>query len=493
MNPIPVHIELPRHKSRAASMRERGAIVLISCYELGHQPAGLAMPMGFLEREGFAPAALDISIDSLDDYIIHRARFAGIATPMHTAMRIGISAARKIRQSNPECHICFYGMYATLNADYLLDTVADSVVGGEYENELVEIVRQVESRSAMSRPVSRSVKIKREPYLKRLAFTPTDRKSLPPLEKYAKLEWNGVEKLVGYTEATRGCLHHCLHCPIPAVYHGRFFAVPVDIVLDDIRQQVGMGAEHITFGDPDFLNGPTHSLRIAHRMHEEFPHLTFDFTAKVEHLIKHAGLIAEFQKKGCIFIISAIESLNDTVLENLGKGHTREDVFRSLEIVRNACIAMRPTWVAFTPWTALDDYIDMIEFIYGKYLIDNVDPVQLSIRLLIPPDSRLLARQEMQPFLGDLDKASLYYRWKHPDPRMDELHKNVSHIVEDAACSNQDAALTFKQIREAAYADRGETPPAPFTYPAFEERHRAPRITEPWFCCAEPTKDQISI
>lgn len=493
MNAQPVQIELPRDRLRAKSLRERGAVVLISCYELGHQPAGLAIPMGFLRREGFDPVALDVSVDILSDDVIDRARFIGISAPMHTAMRIGIEVGHKIRERNAGCHICFYGMYATLNAEHLLNSVADSIVGGEYEEDLVEVVQQVESRSVMSRQTVGPVKINRKPKLKRLSFPAADRQSLPPLEKYAKLEWNGAEKLVGYAEGTRGCLHHCLHCPIPAVYNGRFFAVPADVVLDDIRQQVEMGAEHITFGDPDFLNGPTHSLRITRRMQEEFPHLTFDFTAKVEHLIKYAGIIPEFKKYGCIFIISAVESLNDIVLQNLDKGHSREDVYRALDIVRNAGIAMRPTWVAFTPWTSLDDYIEILEFIYKEYLIDNVDPVQLSIRLLIPPDSRLLSRGEIKPFLGELDEASLYYTWKHPDKRMDELQKEIAEIVEDAACSQQDAAVTFERIRRAAYEARGGRSPELFVYPSSDERERAPRITEPWFCCAEPTENQINI
>jgi len=493
MNAEPVQIELPRHRLRAASMRDEGAVVLISCYELGHQPAGLAVPLGFLQQAGYNPTTLDISIDNIDEEMISRARFVGISTPMHTAMRIGISTARRVRELNPECHICFYGMYATLNADYLLDTVADSVVGGEFEEQLVDVVRQVESRAALSRPVTGTLKIKRKPNLRRLSYAPSNRKALAPLEKYAKLEWNGDERLVGYVEATRGCLHHCLHCPIPSVYHGRFFAVPREIVLDEIRQQVEMGAEHITFGDPDFLNGPTHSLKIARQLHHEFPHLTFDFTAKVEHLIKHRELIKQFKDLGCIFIISAVESLNDSVLKYLDKGHSREDVYHAIEIARNAGLSLRPTWVAFTPWTTLDDYIEIVEFVYQERLIDSVDPVQLSIRLLIPPDSGLLTLPELQPYLGKLDQASLYYRWEHPDPRMDALYKRITALVEEAGCTDEDPAIIYKQIREEAYATRGDAPPTDFIYTDFEQRERAPRITEPWFCCAEPTKDQISI
>jgi len=41
---------------------------------------------------------------------------------------------------------------------------------------------------------------------------------------------------------------------------------------------VAAGATHITFGDPDFLNGPGHALKVVRAAHAEFPRLTFDFT-----------------------------------------------------------------------------------------------------------------------------------------------------------------------------------------------------------------------
>ena len=89
----------------------------------------------------------------------------------------------------------------------------------------------------------------------------------------------------GQVEASRGCLHRCRHCPLPPIYGGRFFIVPPDIVLSDIRNQVKAGARHITFADADFLNGPGHVMPIVAAMHDEFPDLTFDFTAKVSHLL----------------------------------------------------------------------------------------------------------------------------------------------------------------------------------------------------------------
>ena len=240
------------------------------------------------------------------------------------------------------------------------------------------------------------------------------------------------------------------------------------------------GARHITFGDPDFLNGPTHALRIARTLHAEFPDLTFDFTAKIEHLLKHRGLLPEFAQAGCIFIVSAVESLSDTVLAHLDKGHTRADVDAALNILRDLRVALRPSFVAFTPWTTLDDYLELLQFVESRNLIDHVDPVQFSIRLLVPPGSLLL--KEAGAWLGPLNQQAFTYEWQHPDPQMDELHRQVTQIVEQAVRHSEDAAATFARICEAAYRMRGDgdfIEPLPQVAPL---RLRPPRLTEAWFC-----------
>ena len=198
---------------------------------------------------------------------------------------------------------------------------------------------------------------------------------------------------MGYVEASRGCLHLCLHCPIPSVYGGRFLVVAKEIVRTDIRNLVRAGAEHITFGDPDFLNGRGHSLDIVRGLHQEFSDLTFDFTAKVEHILKHAGLMSELAQSGFVFAVSAVESLSDTMLANLEKRHTRADVSRALEIFCSAGIPLRPSLVSFTPWTTLDDYLDVLDFVETEGLHDQVDPVHCTIRLL----DRLPGRSQAAP------------------------------------------------------------------------------------------------
>ncbi len=466
------------------NLREAGSILLVSCYELGHQPLGVASPLGFLKRAGFAPDALDISIDPFDEEQVARARFVGISVPMHTALRLGVRVAARVREVNPKAVVCCYGLYAALNADYLLEHGTDFCIGGECEGPLVALVEALEA--AGGNGAGRAVDVPgvtrrgaaAQPFLHRLSFALPVRDALPSLDKYARLEHRGQRRVVGYTEASRGCLHLCTHCPIPPVYGGRFFIVPQEVVLEDVRGQVRAGATHITFGDPDFLNGPGHALGVVRAMHAEFPDLTFDITTKVEHILKRGALLPELGRLGCLFLISAVESVSDTVLAILEKNHTRADIEQALKVVRAAGIAPRPTWVAFTPWTSLGDYLDMLAFIEANGLIDHVDPVQYTIRLLVPPGSYLLNRPEMKAHLGPLNRASFSYTWKHPDPRMDRLQKEVGALVEKDVHAGADPGVTFYRVWSLA-AGRN---PATVVPALSADRERAPRLSEPWFC-----------
>jgi radical SAM superfamily enzyme YgiQ (UPF0313 family) len=456
-------------------VKQPGDVLLVACYELGHQPLAVAWPAAFLERAGYAPAVMDVSVEPFDAERVRRAKLVAISVPMHTALRLGVKVAERVRALNAACHIAFYGLYATLNADHLLARVADSVLSGEIDAALVDLAGALERSSAREPGLAA-----RRTVLDKLAFPVPSRANLPSLKKYAHLERDGGLTLAGHVEASRGCRHMCRHCPIPAVYGGRFFVVPVDVLLGDVRQQVEAGATHITFGDPDFLNGPGHALAVARALHREFPQLTFDFTAKIEHLLRRRASLPELRRLGCVFIVSAAESLSDTVLAHLDKGHTRADIEAAVQLVSEAGITLRPTWVPFTPWTSLDDYRVLLDFIATHGLIDATDPVQYAIRLLIPPGSLLLESPALRPYLGELVEAQFYYRWTHPDARMEALHADVSALVAGAADQRSDAAAVFQSVGEladrvAGVAARAFVPPAP-------NRKRPPRLTEPWFC-----------
>jgi len=452
-------------------VREPGHILLISCYELGHPPFAVASAAGFLERAGFRPDVLDVAVERFDEAKARRARLVLISVPMHTALRLGVRVAERVRAVNPGARIAFFGLYATLNDEYLRrEAGAVATVGGELEEGLVALAREPDSSASPSASASA--------ILKRLPFAVPSRSALPPLERYARLiDAGGEERVAGYVEASRGCLHLCRHCPIPPVYGGRFFVLPREVVLEDVRRQVAAGATHVTFGDPDFLNGPGHSLAIARALHAEHPRLTFDVTTKVEHILKYRQVFQELAACGCIFVVTAAESLSDRVLGELEKGHARADVGAALAVVRGAGIALRPTWVPFTPWETLAGYVDILEFIEREGLVDHVDPVQYSIRLLIPPGSALLGRPGVERFLRGLDEPAFCWRWTHPDPRMDRLQAEVAALVASDAEAGEDAAATVAKVRALAEPRR----PARAAPPG-RDRRRAPRLSEPWFC-----------
>ena len=450
-------------------MTRPGEILLIACYELGHQPLSVAWPAAFLERAGYRPAVMDLSVEPFDADKVRRARLVAVAVPMHTALRLGVAAAARVRAANPAAHICFYGHYAALNVEHLTSQGhADSVLAGELEDALIALARRLDA-GAVPR-VS----------LDKLDFPVPARAALPSLKKYTHLDREGAPHLVGYVEASRGCKHGCRHCPIPPVYGRRFFVVPRDVVLADVRQQVAAGAAHVTFGDPDFLNGPRHALAVARALHAEFPRLTFDFTAKIEHLLVQREHLPALAVLGALFVVSAAESLDDRVLGILDKGHTRADIETALALTRAAGLSLRPTWVAFTPWTTLDAYRAWLAFIAAEGLVDATDPVQYALRLLVPPGSWLLEHPAMRVHLGRLVAEGFHYEWTHPDPRMDTLQAAVAAAVATAAEGREDVAVTFDRVRGLAAKAAGV--PAPGPIGLAPDRQRPPRLSEPWFC-----------
>lgn len=463
-------------------MRAPGEILLISCYELGHQPLHLASLQAILREAGYAPLPVDAAVEALTGNAILNARFVGISVPMHTALRLGEQIAQRVRSLNPTAHICFYGLYASLNADYLLEGTIDSAIGGEYETPLLQLIAALERGQSESIAGVSTRHMSSTPWIQRASYAIPERHQLPSLDQYAHLEMNGTTVLAGYTETTRGCKHTCLHCPITPVYKGRFFAIPIEIVLADIRAQVAQGARHITFADPDFFNGPTHALRITRSLHAEFPEVTFDATIKIEHLLKQRHLLPELRALGCAFIVSAVESINDNVLHHLDKGHTAADVAAAFDLMAEVGIPLRPSLLPFSPWETLDSYIALLNFFEERRLIEHVDPVHFSIRLLIPPGSAILKAVEDKAWVGELDSANYTYLWQHPDPRMDDLQQQVAVLVEQAERDQSDPIETFFRIKSLALATMGQDMCVSCGIQAYGTRKALPHLTESWFC-----------
>jgi radical SAM superfamily enzyme YgiQ (UPF0313 family) len=453
-------------------------VLLISTYDLGRQPFGLASPAAFLRRAGHEVACVDVTRTTLASDVVRAANLVAFFLPMHTATRLALPLVDRVRDANPSAHLCAYGLYAPLNETVLREHGVASILGPEFEEDLTGLATQLQSgKSAATsiggpRPQGRG-HISAE----RVQFIPPDRSDLPPLIKYATLQVGDTRKVVGYTEATRGCKHRCRHCPIVPVYDGRFRAVPLDVVVADIRAEVAAGAQHVTFGDPDFFNGPTHAIAVVEALAREAPGVSYDVTIKVEHLRTHAGLLPRLVGTGCAFVTSAVESFDDDVLARLEKGHTRADVEAVVAHCASIGLPLSPTFVAFTPWTTIDSYREMLDAIERLDLVAAVSPIQYAIRLLVPQGSRMLELEDVRARIGRFDPKSLTHIWRHEDPRVDALQQQVEQLVGQRLTAPR--AEMFARVRDLAYAAAGLTAPPG---PPLVSRAAVPYLNEPWYC-----------
>jgi len=427
-------------------------------------------------------SCLDLSLQKIEPEVLKGAGVVAIYVGMHTATRIALQALPRIRQLAPQAHLCVYGLYAPMNEALLRGLGVGTVLGGELEPALLSLCKGLRING---NPKTQSESVIS---LCRVQFEVPDRSGLPKLSRYAHLVLpDGSTRVVGFAEGSRGCKHLCRHCPVVPVYQGKFRIVPVDVVMEDIRQQVREGATHISFGDPDFFNGPTHGLRLARALHAAFPHVTFDATIKIQHLIDHAELLPELRASGCLFITSAVEAVDDDILRLLDKNHTSRDFDRAVALTRDAGIALAPTFVAFTPWTTLEGTIALLERLVKLQLVESVPPVQLTIRLLVPEGSWLLKLPGFKEKLMAFDPELLGYPWVHPDSRVDRLQQDLQALV--ARC--EEKRLPRREVFAAIWRLAHEAAAHPAPKPAGNLGAPIPRLSEPWYCCAEPTEQQL--
>jgi hypothetical protein len=441
--------------------------LLVSTYDLGRQPFGLASPAAWLRAAGIEVACADASRAAISDEQFASASVVAFYLPMHTATRLAVPLIDRARRVNPSARLCAYGLYAPLNTAWLHERGV-AVLGPEAEQELVDFVHH---RS--TRPTTQ--------VLPKLQFVTPDRGGLPPLERYASLRMpDGSQRVMGSTDASRGCKHLCRHCPIVPVYAGQFRVVPLDVVMSDVRAQVAAGARHISFGDPDFLNGPTHARHLIEAVSAAFPGVSYDVTIKIEHLLTHAEMLRLLRQTGCLFICSAVESIDDAVLRHLNKGHTRSDFVEVARLCRDAGITLVPTFVAFTPWTTLEGYVELLNLLEELDLVEQVAPIQLAIRLLVTAGSSLLELDDIRRVVSPFDGASLTWPWRHPSPRVDALQVALMRLV--GAASAMPRAQVFAAIAALAREHAG-LPAAPRRA---SPSTPVPYVSEPWYCCAEP-------
>ncbi|MDA8263215.1 MAG: radical SAM protein [Actinomycetota bacterium] len=463
-------------------------VLVASLYELGHQPLSSLSLAGALAERGHDPEIFDYDRADSGDVLsaLHGHDALVISVPMHTASAIALGLIQSAYAQHPELPVALFGLYAANLAQAELPPTVGLLASGETTSDVLDWIDGLGKGDTKTSGGPKAVTRTREKF----AVEPStlNRSLLPPLSAYAKLSIGGVERLTGYTEASRGCMHSCSHCPVPTVYRGRIRINTPEWVLADIDQLVAMGAAHITFGDPDFFNAPVHSMRILRAMHAAHPDLTFDATIKVEHLLEHRDILPELAELGCAFVVSAFEHTSEQVLEKLRKGHTRGQMAEAVRACREVGIELRPSLLPFTPWTAPADLVGLFEFVHDQQLIGNVDPIQFTIRLLVPAGSLLLEDPQARELFARSKGDPLSYAWESPWPELDALQRELADRLPGWLEFLETWEIFDKMYR--LVCSRLGFVAKEFDY-SMERARTVPKLTESWFCCAEPAETMI--
>lgn len=447
-------------------------VLVLSLYDLGRPPLEALALAEQIRRAGqtdYQVDVVDLAVESWPTDFVAAADVVVLPVPMHTAARMAVEASARIRSGGSGARIACFGLYAHL-AGGGLDEAVDASFGPQHVHAVFEWLALQPTRVSV-------------PF--RASDVPFDSSSssvnVSP-DRYAHLAIGIERRVAGALSASSGCLHRCTHCPVPVAFDGRIKLASVDSVLASARLQIDGGAEHLSFVDPDFLNAPSHARRVVHALRRAHPTVTFDCTVKVEHILRHSEIWPEFAAAGCLFVVSALESVDDEVLRILDKGHTAAQGERAVDVLRSAGIEIRPSLLPFTPWTTVQGVAELFAFAERCDLIDSIDPVQFSIRLLVPQGSLLARHAAMLPYRGAYDLAAMTYRWISAHPGVDALQVRLAAIADDGASGGEPPRQTYARMRAVVAEALGPDQTilaASIGYGATEAR---PKMTEPWFC-----------
>ena len=435
-------------------------ILLTSFYDLGKQPKIIAE---IVDRYNSAEIDFDFFDFSVEDQNIDLENYdvLGIYAPMHTATILSIEYIKDKKLPNK---MFTFGLYGSVLEDF---------------NSSIRYIKDIESDElALFLEIN-------DDHQFSLKNNIPNRQIFPDISNYAHLVDGSNNLIAGSVETTYGCKHSCTHCPVPISFNGTFKTYSLEKIVSDVENQVNQGAKHISFNDPDFFNGPIHALKILESLNEKFPSITYDSTIKVEHILKYKKYFKELSSLNMVFVISAFETTNDLVLSILEKNHTSNDLNNSIEISQDFGIDIRPTWMPFSPWTELNDLSNIVKLIEKYELRETVDPIQLTIKLLIPKHSLIIKKPEINKYLGNYEKNSLSFKWEYENNDVEKLQSSLfDFILNNSELNEHKQYLGMVNIIEK-YTDTKLLTNSSYDF------KNVPKLSETWFCCAEPSKIQL--
>ncbi|MBR0965667.1 radical SAM protein [Bradyrhizobium diazoefficiens] len=413
-------------------------MVLASGYEGGFQPISLGTAASWLSRSGITPVCVDTFVDGIDEAAFANADLVAVSVQMFQSIAPAIEIAETARRVNPSARIVMFGAHANIHAERLLGAHCTEIVRGDWEPALVAAARQSAGEDVALPPELSSAINAGQPItvnIQRSGHMAPSRAILPGLQKYTYAEFGkfldgGKQPVVGNIETARGCHHSCSYCSVFAATGTKVNFIPIDIVMQDIRQVVEMGATHICFIDAEFINSKRHGIEVVRRMKAEFPSLTFDITTRADHILESKNTIVELNDLGCRFITTAMEFPTQRVLDAVNKDLTLDHIEGAIAYCSEIGAKLNATFILFNPWVSLEDLLGFDQWLDKTGLGETIDPVQFTTRLYLYKGSHLLSNPEVRKL--QLVEHDFHYEWKHSDPRVDELFAEMTRSDDPA-------------------------------------------------------------
>ena len=352
--------ERPRHARSERGPAPAGAAR--RALRARHAPLGIAWPLAFLRRAGLDAETLDLAVEPFSPARAASADVVLISVPMHTALRLGVQAAARIREANPR-RPCLLprplrvaerggpaGRPRGFGHPRARARTRWSASCARWPRGVTRPACPASPPAPRPPPPCGSGSPSPSPTAPRCHLRPDTRDTVTKAASTPP----GTSRRAAAASTSAGTARSCRSTA------GASSSFPAEVVLADVRGP-GRGRAPATSpsATPTSSTAPATALARRARAARGAPRVTFDFTAKVEHLLRTASCSPSSPRLGCVFVVSAVESLSDEVLERLDKGHTarrrrggpRPDSTRP-------GIALRPTLVPFTPWSTLDDYLE---------------------------------------------------------------------------------------------------------------------------------------
>ena len=265
----------------------------------------------------------------------------------------------------------------------LIDTHADVAVIGEGDFTLSDILESEDISSVKGICYKdKNGAVVRNPDRQRIVDLdelPFPAWGLYKLEKYRTTDILARENPAGWLETSRGCVYGCVYCDKNV--HGRMFRVKSPSrVLNEIEYMLEAGFKEIHIADDCFntdMDRAKEICRLIIKSGLKFPWATVT-GIRVDRVDKE--LLSLMRKAGCYRVLYGIESGDERILKNIGKGTTLGQAVFAVKTAKEVGLEVFGFFMIALPGETMESMRKTIDFALRL----DLDMAKMSVTVPLP-------------------------------------------------------------------------------------------------------------